>query len=114
MSADVFSGWYSVAFGLMILRIPGIGLSFQGEFPFCVALWIQHSHLRTRSHSAGCGRVVGWESRRACCVRSTCHHEACTFPRKRGFDRVKGGERARNGWYRLPIEPTGTRVLHLG
>jgi hypothetical protein len=27
-------------------------------------------------------------------VRSTCHHEACTFPRKQGVDWVIGGERA--------------------
>jgi hypothetical protein len=47
-------------------------------------------------------------------VRSTCHHEAYTFPRKRGFDRVKGGERTWNGWYRILIEPVGTRVVHLG
>lgn len=28
------------------------------------------------------------------------------IPRKRGSDRVKGGERAWNGWYRLLIGPT--------
>lgn len=82
VSADDYSGWYLAAFGLAAFRIPGMSLPFQGEVLYEVVLWIQHSHSRTHPYSAGCGRVVGWESRRACCVRSTCHHEACTLPRK--------------------------------
>lgn len=77
-------------------------------------LWIQHSYLKTCSHSASCGCVVGWESRRACYVRSTCYHEACTFPRKRGVGRVKGGERALDWVVSAPDRTDGNSGLTPG
>jgi hypothetical protein len=114
VSAAIFSRWYLVASGLMTLRIPGMGLPSWGKVLFWVVLWIQHSHARTHSHSAGCRRVVGRESRRACCIRTTCHREAYTFSRKRGVERVKEGERALDWVVSASDRTKGTWVLDLG
>ena len=73
VSAEIFLGRYPVAFGS---AAQGPSYTWHGfchprvRFLLWVVSWIQHSRLRARSYLAGCGRVVGWESRRACCVQA--------------------------------------------